>query len=243
MNLYIASCVFTTRYPALSARIMAYIRSRGDMTIVRCCVPRYKTAYFSQKLPDSMRPAWDALSDSADFGAGDTVYSLCHNCTAILEEWKPSAVVRSLWELLDETDAFPLPDLSGTEWVVQDCWRTCDHRAEQDAVRSLLKKAGATTIELSDAFDRTTFCGNSLYREAPPRNAKLAPIRFGERAKGLFLPHTVQQQRERMEAYCKRFASRRVVAYCHYCLEGLLLGGANAVHLAELFFGERGTEP
>ena len=234
---YIASCVFTTRYPALSKRILDYIHARGDLSVVRCCVPNYKTTFFTEKLPKELQDTWTALPDSANFGAGDTVYSLCHNCTAILEEWKPQATVRSLWELLNEDAAFPLPDLSGTEWFVQDCWRLKDHRAEQDAVRSLLHKAGAKTIELPDAFEKTEFCGNSLYREAPPRNAKLAPVRFGRNAGGKFLPRSEAEQKVMMETYCKRFMNRPVVAYCHYCTEGLLLGGANAVHIAELLFG------
>ncbi len=39
-----------------------------------------------------------------------------------------------------------------------------------------------------------------------------------------------------MQDYCKRFRAEKVVAYCHYCLEGLELGGANAKHLASLLF-------
>ena len=35
-----------------------------------------------------------------------------------------------------------------------------------------------------------------------------------------------------------QFATDKVVCYCHYCLEGLKMGGADAVHLAELLFAE-----
>ena len=44
---------------------------------------------------------------------------------------------------------------------------------------------------------------------------------------------------EELGEYCARFDGRPVVDYCHYCHEGLLLGGAAATHLAQLLFGER----
>lgn len=34
---YIASCVFTTKYPELSKTIQRYIHDRYGMGIVRCC--------------------------------------------------------------------------------------------------------------------------------------------------------------------------------------------------------------
>jgi len=39
---YIAACVFTERFPELSAKIQQYIKQRYDMPILRCCVPNHK---------------------------------------------------------------------------------------------------------------------------------------------------------------------------------------------------------
>ena len=39
-----------------------------------------------------------------------------------------------------------------------------------------------------------------------------------------------------MQAYCRRYQTDIVVCYCHYCLEGLLLGGKDGRHLAQLLF-------
>ena len=41
-----------------------------------------------------------------------------------------------------------------------------------------------------------------------------------------------------MTEYCQRFNGKEVVSYRHYCMEGLLLGGARAKHLAELAFNQ-----
>lgn len=43
---YIASCVFTWHYPQLSQRAQAYAEKQG-LTVVRCCVPKYKLEHFT----------------------------------------------------------------------------------------------------------------------------------------------------------------------------------------------------
>ncbi len=35
---------------------------------------------------------------------------------------------------------------------------------------------------------------------------------------------------------CDYVREEKIVAYCHYCVRGLKLGGAKAYHLAELLF-------
>ena len=63
---YIASCVFTSQFPELSARIRDYIRERWGFRIVRCCVPRYKIMEFEGRMPEGdAREKWSALPDSA----------------------------------------------------------------------------------------------------------------------------------------------------------------------------------
>ena len=41
-----------------------------------------------------------------------------------------------------------------------------------------------------------------------------------------------------MKDYCSRLPMNKVICYCHYCLEGLLLGNADAHHIAQLLFPE-----
>ena len=234
---YIASCVFSVGYPELSRKIRAYVAERFGFDIVRCCVPRYKLQEFTDRMPAAYRGEWSALPDCGDFAAGDTVYSLCHNCSAVLEETNPEVIVKSLWELVLSDREFVYPDFHDAPVYVQDCWRAYDRKDEQLAVRELLEKMNFRVMEPAESRERTRFCGISLYRPAPLRNLKLAPRRFVENAPGLFLPHSPERQRELMEAHCRQFGSSPVVCYCHYCHEGLKLGGAAARHLAELLFG------
>lgn len=234
---YIASCVFTSQFPELSKKIQDYVRERFGYEIVRCCVSRYKIREFEEKMPEgSLRECWRGLPDSGQFKEKDHVYSLCHNCNNIIEEMHPGVQVYSLWELLDSDEQFPLPDFCGKRMILQDCWRAKDRKGEQDAVRSLLGKMHVEIIEPEENRDRTQFCGASLYRAQPPRNPKLAPKHYVCEAVGKFVPHTPEEQRKIMENYCRKFGTERVVCYCHYCLEGLKMGGVDAVHLAQILF-------
>ena len=52
MRYYIASCVFTARFPELSRRIQNIMRERLGLTVVRCCVPSYRIKDFENKMPE-----------------------------------------------------------------------------------------------------------------------------------------------------------------------------------------------
>ncbi len=234
---YIASCVFTSKYPELSLRIQNFVKERYGLTIVRCCVPKYKIRDFEERMPEGeFRDAWCALPDCAEFGPEDEIYSLCHNCNNIIEEMHPEVHVRSLWELLDSDDSLPLENHDGATVTIQDCWRSRDRSAEQGAVRSLLLKANFRLVETARHHGDTRFCGVSLYRPQPPRNPKLAPKHYVDGCEGLFQPHTPEEQEEIMKEYCRSFQTEQVICYCHYCLEGLRLAGVNARHIAEILF-------
>lgn len=237
MEYYIASCVFSTRFPSLSRRIQEVVSLRYGPQLVRCCVGQYKLREFEARMPaGAARENWTQLPDSGVFQPGDRVYSLCHNCNNIIEEQHPGVEVLSLWELLDRDEAFPLPDYSGLRVTVQDCWRSRDRAAEQAAVRSLLRKMHIDYDEAPEHHADTEFCGVSLYRPQPPRNPRLAPKHYVDGAVGKFLPHSEAEQAALMRDYCGRLLPQPVACYCHYCLEGLKLGGAEAWHLAELIF-------
>ena len=104
-------------------------------------------------------------------------------------------------------------------------------------MRSLLAKMKIRFSEAPEHHEKTQFCGVSLYRPQPPRNPRLAPKHYVDGAAGKFQEHTREEQEQIMQAYCAGLPKQPVVCYCHYCLEGLKLGGADARHLAELIFG------
>ena len=233
---YIASCIFTSKYPDLSKKVQEYIHNRFDMPIVRCCVPKFNLKYFREQMPDDYRDKWEDIPDCADFKAGDTIYSLCHNCSAILEETKPELTIKSIWELILSDEKFQYNDYHNMPITIQDCWRAYDRLEEQQAVRQLLKKMNFDVHEIEANFEKADYCGPTLYRPTPRRNLAMAPKRYVENAKGMWEPHTLEEQKELMVEHAKQYKTDKVVAYCHYCMEGFPMAEVNGMHLATLLF-------
>ena len=233
-NFYVASCVFTEEYPKISEKVCDYVRERFKMPIIRCCVDKYKVLEFEQRISADF---WRSIEHFRAFPAESTMISVCHNCSAIFEERHPEIRRKSLWELILSDEKFPYKDFGGGEAIsVQDCWRSKENSAEQAAVREILHRMDFKIIEMPENHAETRFCGVSLYQKQPPRNPKLAPKRFLHDAQGFFVEHTPEQKKSLMKAHCSRISTEKVVAYCHYCVRGLKLGGKTAFHLAELLF-------
>ena len=233
---YVAACAFTEDYPALSKKIRNYLRERFDMPIIRCCVPNFRVADCDNRVPEDFRDDWKKVKHYEKFPAGSTLISICHNCSAIYEESRPEIQRESIWEFILGDKSFKYPNFGGEKVTIQDCWRSKENLAEQEAARELLRKMNFEIVELPENHEQTKFCGVSLYQPQVPRNPKLAPRRFLHGAQGLFREHTPEQKKLLMKEHCAQIQTEKIVAYCHYCVRGLKLGGAKAYHLAELLF-------
>jgi hypothetical protein len=233
---YVAGCVFTKEEPELSAKIQDYLKQRFHIQIIRCCVPNYKIEEFTADMPEWLQPQWKSIPHYKDFTADSTMVYICHNCSAIFQETMPEVKRLSLWELIFSDTEFPFPDYSHEKMTLQDCWRSYDNRSEQDAVRTLLRKMNVDIVEQEENYEKTQFCGVSLYAPSPKRNLELAPKRYVENAEGKFIPRTNEEQQKLMWEHCKNITTDKVVAYCHYCVKGLKVGGKQAKHLASLLF-------
>ena len=232
---FVASCVFTEEYPELSRKVQKYI-SEKNLPIIRCCVPNFRVADCDNRVPEDFRDDWKKVKHYEKFPAGSTLISICHNCSAIYEESRPEIQRESIWELILADKSFKYPNFGGEKVTIQDCWRSKENLAEQKDVREILRRMNFEIVELEENFSRTKFCGYSLYQPQPERNAKLAPKRFVENAVGLFQEHTQQEKENLMREHCAQIETEKVVAYCHYCVRGLKLGGKKTFHLAELLF-------
>ena len=133
---YVASCVFTEEYPALSKNICDYMRGKS-IPIIRCCVDKYKIEEFEQRMPENYRDEWRAIKHFEKYPVGSTMISLCHNCAAIFEERHPEILRESLWEFILADKSFKYRDFGGEAITIQDCWRQKENLAEQEAVREI----------------------------------------------------------------------------------------------------------
>ncbi len=213
-TVFFPSCKVKAQFPGSSARLADYIRGRFGVGPIGCC-------RVNCKVPQ----------------AGDEMITICHTCAAITEE-NSEARQRSVWEVIDEDPDFVFPDHSGETVTIQDCVLSYDRRAEQDAVRSLLKKMHFGVVELEENFDRTRFCGPLIKGPCPAQNAQLAPARFTKMLPHIFTPMTPDEQKAFYEAHCAQITTDTVVTYCRPCTAGIKMGGKRAVHMIELLFPE-----
>ena len=209
---YYPSCKFTAFSPKTSEQICDYLSKRYGMVIQGCC-----------------RPAHPLMT------AEDTAVCICNTCAAICSEDSRAKVV-SLWEILRDDDEFPFPDLHGEAMTLQDCWRCYDRRAEQESVRSILRRMNVSIVELDENHEKTRFCGMSLHQPLVQANADFAPIRFIENASGMFISKPEEEQRALMAAHCGKIQTDKVVCYCVPCTKGISAGGKQGIHLLDLLF-------
>ncbi len=212
--IYLPSCKFTLYSPEASKNIKNYLSANYDMQIGGCCRPDHK------KLTNR-----------------DTVVYICNTCAAFCAEDSAAEKVVSLWELLDNDKQFLYPDYGHKKMALQDCWRVYDHTSQQKAVRRIIKRMNIDIEELDENYDKTNFCGVSLYEPLPKQNGDFAPKRFIENAEGIFLPHTKEEQVALMKEHSDKINSNEVICYCTSCINGINLGGKKGRHLLDLMFG------
>lgn len=236
MKYYVASCVFTAKHPQVSARILEYIAPKSDMYILRCCVPDWRVHEYEEKMPEGrIQETWRNLPETGALQPGDEVWSLCHNCSNIIEEQHPGVQVNSLGELIAQDADFPFPDYVGPRVTLQDCWRAgAGGRAEsagQDACGICRGKRAPCTDRFLRLFSVPAAGGTQP--QAGTRH-------YAQEAQGKFLSHTEEGQRQIMQAYCSQYPPETVVCYCHYCMEGPEVGGMDARHIAHMLFPGNG---
>lgn len=211
--IYFPSCKFTAYSPESSRKTKQYLQDNYDVQIAGCCRPGHKSV--TEK---------------------DTVIYICNTCAAFCRESTPAHNVLSIWELLLQDKKFPFLDHKGKAITLQDCWRTYDNRAQQEAVREILRLMNIEILEMEENYDQTKFCGTSLLEALSKQNGELAPQRFIKNADGFFTSHTPEEQETLMKNHCETIQTDEVVSYCVACVKGINLGGKQGIHLLDLLF-------
>ncbi len=165
-------------------------------------------------------------------GSEDTVLYQCPTCGLILAESSKHAKLMSVYEFLLEDEDYVWPDLSGKQMTIQDCWRTRNDRSYCEAVRKAAEKMNINAKEIENHFEKTDFCGATLYRVPSPRYETLAPESLVKN--GNFHPCSEEEQKEKMIEHGKQYETDEVICYCTGCMEGVQMGGHEPVHLLDL---------
>ena len=217
-RIFFPGCKVKARYPEASKWLAEQVISRGYADeVTGCCRVKHQ-----------------------DLTPDDTAVCICNNCMAMIDEDANNGALENIWAIIDNDPDFPLPDYSGRTMGVQDCGRAYDRAEVQDAVRSLLRKMGIDVVELPDARDKSTFCGESFLKVAPKQDAGFAPVRYVEDAekRGIFVPHEPDEIQTALDEHAAAIETDEVACYCTACDAGLEAGGVNAHNLIELISGK-----
>ncbi len=161
----------------------------------------------------TLRASWEGLGKPE-------IVAACPACMDMLEEGLPEARTVSLWEVFDQS-GLAVPALQGTAVLAPlDPCTARNRPGVRDAVRSLLRKAGAELVEPPYSGELAKCCGfGGLMSEANPELAKTVA---GRRAA------------ESPEDYA---------AYCAMCRDRLASAGKRALHLLDLLFPDETQDP
>lgn len=208
---YLPSCRYKAAHTESSQKIQNYLRTKEDLSIAGCC-------RVSQHL----------------FHEGDTVLTNCTSCAIITDEVSPQANEISIYEYLLNDPTFVWPDYNGEEITVQDCYRSRHKPETQHAVRECLRRMNMVPVELEENYENTQFDGVFRYQEISESNLKLAPKYFTKLKNEYITVIPKDEQKAEMERWVSQYKTKRVVVYCNSCLTGVLLGGADGIHLLDL---------
>ena len=209
---YFRGCKYLAHNPEGTQKLFEYLKKHG-VSLLECC-------------------SVDCVIPNEE----DTVIFQCPTCGLILEESARKKKMISIYEYLLDKDDFPWPDYGGAELTVQDCWRMRKHPEYQKAIREVLKKMNIRSLEIEQNFEKTDFCGRTLYQVPSSRYERLAPHNLVE--KGCFHPQSEEKQLELMKENSLRYPTHRVVCYCTGCLKGISDGGNEGIHVLDLILAD-----
>ncbi len=154
----------------------------------------------------------------------DTALYFCQTCREVMES--QGIHTKSMWEYIDEDPDYVFPDYSGMKFIIQDCWRDREHPEIHKAVRSLLSKMHIEYLEIPKSREDSDYCGTlhfetEKYRNDIPSFDHLS--HYGD-----------EMTKKLMEEKASQMNGIPVITCCARCCKGLVLGGADAIHLTWL---------
>ncbi len=99
------------------------------------------------------------------FGENPTVIVACPGCQRRFTEEHSGITTISLWEVLDQSKVFPIPNHRGKEFTIHDPCLMIEHPEVHRAVRSLIEKMGISIVEPKKTATTTECCGGEDNRE------------------------------------------------------------------------------
>lgn len=192
-QVYAPGCAFILYKPELTKKVLAFLnKSTGEIPEhLICC--RYEP-----KLE-----------------TGTQVINTCAGCDRRYRELYEGISTISLWEVLAESETFPLPDYSGMKMAVHDACPTRSEERVHSAIRKLLARMNIEVIEPKNTRAQAVCCGDSFYGILP-----------------------VERVKEQMKKRSDEMPCEDVVVYCVSCIKAMHIGGKKPRYIIDLLFNE-----
>ncbi len=143
------------------------------------------------------------------------VINICPGCDKRFANDYENTTTISLWEILANSDFFPLPDYNGRIMSILDACPTREKVVVHQAIRTLLEKMNITIVEPEKTGTRSTCCGDSFYGLIP-----------------------IEEVKKQMRKRTSEMPVDDVVVYCISCIKSVHIGGKSPHYLVDLLFGE-----
>lgn len=211
---FFPGCALLSYDPAILQSTMAVLsREEPDLALACGCCGQ-PTKYLE---PDLFARRIAMLSRQLEQQSVKRIYTACPNCAKLLSGMYCARII-PVWETLDrlieESDLAPQ---NSQPYALHDPCPVRNDRAQQDAARSLLAKAGVPLIEFPKNRENAQCCGNiaMLRAREPEKSASMRSARLNE------VPSNLP-----------------IASYCAGCVDAFGSEGRKTAHLLELLFGK-----
>jgi Fe-S oxidoreductase len=143
------------------------------------------------------------------------VINVCAGCDRRFRELYEETTTTAFWEILADSDTFPLPDYQGRRMSILDACPTRDQERVHKAVRTLLNKMNIVLVEPGKTATSSTCCGDSFFGTLP-----------------------VEEVKDQMAKRAGEMPVDDVVVYCVSCIKAMHIDGKQPRYLVDLLFGE-----
>jgi Fe-S oxidoreductase len=150
---------------------------------------------------------------------GSTIINNCAGCDRRFRSLYEGIQTISIWEVLDNIPALPLPTYNGLQLSVHD---SCSFRKKPQvhaAVRSLLSKMSIEVVESPYSGTKSVCCGDNFYSHVS-------------------IDEVIAFQKKR----AAQMPCQDVAVYCVSCVKSMHIGGKTPHHMMDLVLGEP-TDP
>ncbi|MGL6067073.1 MAG: FAD-dependent oxidoreductase [Cetobacterium sp.] len=199
--------------------ILDHLQSKlnGEVgSLLKCCGKPPKALGQDELFKERFK----SVQKELDKVEAETVIVACQSCYGIFKMYAKQNVI-SLWELLPKigvpASQIGIGKNSDVKFNIHD---SCSIRKESnihDGIRWIMNELGYEVEELENSRDKTRCCG------------------FG----GMIVPAVPNVAKKVMERRATETTTGHMVTYCAACRESMEKGNTDALHIADLIFGEK----